>query len=189
MRGILGLIILVSACYISTAQTIIQRDPAIDSMVKEVSADSLKSYIYKMVSFGTRNTLSAIKDKNRGIGAARNWVLSKFNEFAKQSNGHLTAFADTITYQADKRRVDRAINLGNVVATLKGSDANDNRIYIISGHLDNMRSSPTDSIGDAPGALILGAVIIQQIIGEKSGKKIKSREDDPTIPPISTTAF
>ncbi len=39
------------------------------------------------------------------------------------------------------------------------------------------------------GALILGAVIIQKIIGEKGGKKIKSREDDPTIPPISTTAF
>ena len=134
------------------AQTIIQRDPAIERMVTEVSSDSLKSYITKMVSFGTRNTLSSTTDKNRGIGAARNWVLSKFNEFGKQSNKRLTAFIDTITYQADGRRVDRAINLGNVVATFKGTDPNDNRIFIISGHLDNMRRSPTDSIGDAPGA-------------------------------------
>lgn len=136
----------------SFAQKIIHRDMAIAQMVKEVSADSLKSYIYKMVSFGTRNTLSSTHDKTRGIGAARNWVLSKFNEFAKKSNGRLTAFIDTTTYNGDGRRVDRPINLGNVVATLKGADANDNRIFIITGHLDNMRSSPTDSIGDSPGA-------------------------------------
>jgi hypothetical protein len=134
------------------SQTIIQRDPEIEQMVREVSSDSLRSYIVKMVSFGTRNTLSSTTDRNRGIGAARRWVLSKFNEFAKQSNGRLTAFIDTTTYHADGRRVDRSINLGNVVATLKGTDPNDNRIFIISGHLDNMRSSPTDSIGDAPGA-------------------------------------
>ena len=137
---------------ISKAQTIIRRDPAIESMVKEVSADSLKAYILKMVSFGTRNTLTSTTNKNRGIGAARNWVLSKFHSFAKEANGRLTAFVDTTTYRADGRRVDRPINLGNAMATLKGTDPADNRIFIISGHLDNMRSSPTDSIGDAPGA-------------------------------------
>jgi Peptidase family M28 len=133
-------------------QTIIQRDPEIEQMVKEISPDSLKSYITKLVSFGTRNTLSSTTDKSRGIGAARNWVLSKFNEFARQSGGRLTAFIDTTTYQPDGRRVDHPINLGNVVATLKGMDSKDDRILIISGHLDNMRGSPTDSVGDAPGA-------------------------------------
>jgi hypothetical protein len=39
------------------------------------------------------------------------------------------------------------------------------------------------------GAIVLGSVIIQQILGEKSPKHIKSRADDPTIPPISTKAF
>jgi hypothetical protein len=38
------------------------------------------------------------------------------------------------------------------MATLKGTDANDNRIFIISGHLDNMRTNVMDSVGDAPGA-------------------------------------
>lgn len=134
------------------AQTTVYRDPEIAQMVKEVSPDSLKSYIYKMVSFGTRNTLSTQTDPNRGIGAARNWVLSKFTEFAKQSNGRLTAFIDTITLQPDKRRVDTTLLLGNVVATLKGTDPTDNRIFIISGHLDNMRTSVMDRTGDAPGA-------------------------------------
>ena len=134
------------------SQTIIQRDAEIEQMVKEVSSDSLQSYIRTLVAYGTRNTLSTQKDPKRGIGAARNWVLSKFNQFAKESNGRLTAFIDTITYQPDKRRVDRPINLGNVVATLKGTDPNDNRIFIISGHMDNMRTNVMDSVGDAPGA-------------------------------------
>ena len=136
----------------SKAQTLVQRDPEIESMVKEVSPDSLRSYINKMVSFGTRSTLSSTTDKARGIGAARAWVLSKFKEFAKTSNGRLTAFVDTVIYKPDGRRVDRAINLGNVVATLKGTDPADNSIFLISGHLDNMRTNVMDSVGDAPGA-------------------------------------
>ncbi|HET7896762.1 MAG TPA: M28 family metallopeptidase, partial [Flavisolibacter sp.] len=134
------------------AQTIINRDPEIEKMVQEVSADSLHSYINTLVSFGTRNTLSTQKDPKRGIGAARNWVLGKFNQFARESKGRLTAFIDTTTYGPDGRRVDTAINLGNVVATLKGTDPNDNRIFLISGHLDNMRTSVMDRTGDAPGA-------------------------------------
>ena len=55
----------------ATSQTIIQRDPEIEAMVKEISTDSLKAYINKLVSFGTRNTLSTVTDKRKGIGAAR----------------------------------------------------------------------------------------------------------------------
>lgn len=134
------------------AQTTIRRDGQIEKMVAEVSKDSLESYIRKMVSFGTRNTLSTQTDPKRGIGAARNWVLSKFNEFARQSNGRLTALIDTTTLQKDGRRVDTTLLLGNVVATLKGTDAADDRLFIISGHLDNMRTNVMDRTGDAPGA-------------------------------------
>src|SRR4030095_15895089 len=38
------------------------------------------------------------------------------------------------------------------MATLKGIDPSDKRIFIISGHLDNMRSNVMDRTGDAPGA-------------------------------------
>lgn len=143
-----------TVCMVSVqAQTTIQRDPQIEKMVKEVNADSLKTYIAKMVSYGTRNTLSTQTDPNRGIGAARNWVLQKFNEFAKKSNGRLTAFIDTTTLQpVAGSRVERPIVLGNTVAILKGTDTADKRIFVISGHLDNMRTNVRDSTGDAPGA-------------------------------------
>lgn len=148
---ILFLVAVFSICH-AGAQAIIARDTTIENMVQHVSADSLKSYIEKLVSFGTRNTLSTQKDPRRGIGAARNWVLNKFNQFAQHSGGRLTAFIDTTTYAPDGRRVDTPINLGNVVAILKGTDPADNRIFLISGHLDNMRSNVMDRTGDAPGA-------------------------------------
>ena len=151
MKNLLIIILLLSANIIF-GQTIINRDPEIAKMVSEVSADSLKSYINTLVSFGTRSTLSTQSNPKRGIGAARNWVLKEFNEFAKNSGGRLTAFIDTTTIAEDGRRVDKPVLLGNVVATLKGNDPDDKRIFIISGHLDSRRTDVMDSTGNAPGA-------------------------------------
>ena len=67
-------------CSYSFSQSIIQRDPIIEKMVAEISKDSIRSYIKTLVAFGTRNTLSTQSDPNRGIGAARKWVLSRFDE-------------------------------------------------------------------------------------------------------------
>jgi len=136
----------------SFGQTIINRDAQIEAMVKQVSADSLKSYITKLVSFGTRSTLSSTTDKKRGIGAARDWVVQKFNEFAKESGGRLTAYVDTVTLQPDGRRVNKPINLGNAMAILKGTDPNDTRVYIIGGHLDSRVTDVMNITADAPGA-------------------------------------
>ena len=136
----------------SQSTAIIQKDPQIEKMVSEVSADSMQATIKQLVAFGTRNTLSSTTDPKRGIGAARNWILSRFNFFAAASDGRLTAKLDTSTYVADGRRIDVTTVLTNVVATLKGTDANDHRIFIISGHMDNMRTSVMDRTGDAPGA-------------------------------------
>ncbi|SDG59017.1 Peptidase family M28 [Pedobacter terrae] len=134
------------------AQVVVNRNQDIEKMVKAVNSDSLKSYISKMVSFGTRNTLSDIKSKTKGIGAARNWVLSKFNQFARQSDGRLTAYLDTITFKPDGKRVDRPTLLGNAVAILKGTDTNDNRVYVVSGHLDSRVTDVMNRTSNAPGA-------------------------------------
>ena len=152
MRKIYLLLAAVSLFKITTAQTIIQRDAEIEKMVSEVAADSLKAYINQLVAFGTRHTLSTQAEKLKGIGASRLYVLNKFNEFAKQSSGRLTAFIDTITLQPDGKRVDKPVLLGNVVATLKGTDNNDTRIFIISGHLDSRNSNEMNRDNDAPGA-------------------------------------
>jgi len=154
MKKILSILLfaVVATPHVSFAQTIIHRDPEIEQMVKEISADSLKSYIHKMVSFETRSTLSTTKDKKKGIGAAREWVVQRFNEFSANSGGRMTAFVDTTTIAADGKRVDVATHLGNAMAILKGTDSTDNRIYLISGHLDSRVTDVMNRTDQAPGA-------------------------------------
>ncbi len=133
------------------SQTILQRDPVITQLVEQVSADSLKAHVEKLVSFGTRQTLSGTQG-TRGIVPAREWILSKFKEYGKQSGGRLTSTIDTWTLQPDGRRVDKAVDMGNVMATLKGTDPNDDRVFLVSGHMDSRVSNVMNSTADAPGA-------------------------------------
>jgi hypothetical protein len=151
-KAVYSLAIGILAASSAPAQTVIHRDAEIESMVKEVSPDSLRSYINSLVTFGTRSTLSTTTDKKRGIGAAREWVVKRFNEFGRASNGRLTAFVDTTTLPADGRRVDVATSLGNAMAVLKGTDPNDDRVYIISGHLDSRVTDVMNRTAEAPGA-------------------------------------
>jgi len=152
MTRILVLIALLVLQVFASGQVIVQRDPLIRQLVNEVSADSLRSYVSQMVSFGTRHTLSTQSRPDRGIGAARNWVLQQFRRFAAHSGGRFTAFIDTVTLQPDGRRIDSPVLLGNVIGRLQGTDLTDPRVLIISGHLDSRNSNEMDRLGDAPGA-------------------------------------
>ncbi|WP_413998541.1 M28 family metallopeptidase [Flavobacterium sp. W1B] len=128
------------------------KDPEIDKMVAEVKAENLEATVRKLVSFGTRHTLSDTKSKTRGIGAAQRWVKSEFDKYALESNGRLTATIDYFTVKADGKRIAVDSQLGNVMATLKGTDPTDNRVIIISGHLDSRVSDVMNTTSDAPGA-------------------------------------
>jgi hypothetical protein len=127
-------------------------DPEIKKMVSEVSSEDMEATVKKLVSFGTRHTLSDTKSSTRGIGAAQRWVKSEFDNYAKASNVRLTSEIDYFTIKADGRRIKNDSQLGNVTATLKGTDATDDRVLIISGHLDSRATDVMDSTIDAPGA-------------------------------------
>lgn len=127
-------------------------DPEIKKMVSEISSENMEATVKKLVSFGTRHTLSDTNSSTRGIGAAQRWVKSEFDNYAKLSNGRLTSEIDYFTIKADGRRIKNDSQLGNVMATLKGTDATDDRVLIISGHLDSRASDVMDSTIDAPGA-------------------------------------
>jgi|SRR5579871_162948 len=133
------------------AQVIIQKDPAIEKMVSEVNGDSLKSYINKLVGFGTRQTLSTTSDSKRGIGAAREWIISKFKEFAV-TNDRMSVELDRWILPADSKRVDVNTDMANALAILHGTDTADKRVFIISGHMDSRISDVMNRTTDAPGA-------------------------------------
>jgi len=130
----------------------VAEDPEIKKMIAEIKAENLEATVRKLVSFGTRHTLSDTKSKTKGIGAAQQWVKSEFDKYALESNGRLTAEIDYFTIKADGKRINKDSQLGNVMATLKGSDPNDNRVLIISGHLDSRISDVMNIKSDAPGA-------------------------------------
>ncbi|MFW0735905.1 M28 family metallopeptidase [Flavobacterium sp. T12S277] len=136
--------------HISTSQ--VAEDPEIKKMISEIKAENLEATIHKLVSFGTRHTLSDTKSKTRGIGAAQQWVKAEFDRFALESDGRLTSKIDYFDVKADGKRIAKDSQLGNVMATLKGTDPNDNRVFIISGHLDSRVSDVMNVKSDAPGA-------------------------------------
>ncbi len=152
MQKVLASVVFILSVQFSSAQTIVYRDPQIEQLVKEINADSLRSYTKQLVQFGTRHTMSSTTDKKRGIGAAREWVVQEFSEFGKASKGRLTAFVDTTTLQPDGRSIDAKTSLGNAMAILKGTDTADKRIYMISGHLDSRVTNVLNRNADAPGA-------------------------------------
>jgi len=124
--------------------------PAIPEMLSHVSQDRIEANIRKLVSFGTRNSLSSQDDEKRGVGAARRWIKS---ELERCSEGTPLEVAFDDHYVESGTRVPRPTHFVNVVATLPGAQAESrNRIYVVSGHYDSMPSSPVDPDKDAPGA-------------------------------------
>jgi Zn-dependent M28 family amino/carboxypeptidase len=128
------------------------RDANISNMVNEVSASNLEQIVKKLVSFHTRHTLSDTLSKTTGIGAARNWIKSEFEKYGAASGGRLQVSFDTFTQPADGRRITAPVVLKNVMAILPGTDPNDKRMVMISGHYDSRVTDVMNAKDFSPGA-------------------------------------
>ncbi|HYP50745.1 MAG TPA: M20/M25/M40 family metallo-hydrolase, partial [Pyrinomonadaceae bacterium] len=122
----------------------------IQKIVAEINAKNIENTIRKLVSFGTRNTLSEQDNPTRGIGAARDYLFAEFQKISADCGNCLTVEKQTFL-QPKANRIPEPTNLTNVVATLRGA-TDPERIYVVSGHYDSMCTSPTDAKCDAPGA-------------------------------------
>jgi len=131
-------------------------DRRIAAALQKVSAERIRANIEKLVSFGTRSTISAQDPASiaagRGIGAAREWIKSEFERYSKDCGGCLEVKTDTFTEQpAD--RIPQPTEITNVYAVLKGTDAeNAKRIVLVTGHYDSRNSDTFNVKDDAPGA-------------------------------------
>lgn len=130
----------------------VAEDLEIRKMISEIKTENLEATIHKLVSFGTRHTLSDTKNKTKGMGAAQQWVKSEFDKAALESGGRLTSTIDYFTAKADGKRIPTDSYIGNVMATLKGTDPTDDRVLIISGHLDSRVTDVMNAKSNAPGA-------------------------------------
>jgi Zn-dependent M28 family amino/carboxypeptidase len=133
-------------------QSVINRDPEIKKMVQEISKERIEQDVRKLVSFHTRHDLSTQTDPEKGIGAAWNWIRTSMEKSIPLSGGRLDVKFEEYSVGGPGQRIARETKLKNVVATLKGTDPADDRIIIISAHLDSRAALDNDSTGYAPGA-------------------------------------
>jgi len=150
MRHILFAFSLILFSSQAFGQQVVIRNPEIQQLVQQVNADSLKKYTEKLASFHSRHTLNT--DAKNGMIAAQNYVKAKFTEFSSKSKGRMTANIEEFVVPGDGRRIVADAKVGNVIARLPGTNPNDPRIIVVSGHLDSRNKDVMDAAGAAPGA-------------------------------------
>ena len=103
----------------------------VDQLKERIMPDSLKAYLVDMQRFETRNTGSDTLSSIRGIGAARNWILAKFDQYSSRvTNRLITGF-----FQFDQN-ICGMTRHKNVVAILPGTDPGA-PVIIVEGHMDS----------------------------------------------------
>src|SRR6476646_9232758 len=102
----------------------------------------LRATVDKLVSFGTRHTMSTTTDPKRGIGAARNWVASEFRKLG------LTVERPSRTFSGP--RAPNGVVIEDVLGILPGERSDE--VLIVAGHIDSRVTDVMDATSDAPGA-------------------------------------
>ncbi len=123
----------------------------LERILREVDQRRIEATVRKLVSFGTRHTLSVQDDPARGIGAARDWMFAEMSKYAADSGGRMTVELQSYIQEPDGSRIPVPTKITNVVATLRGS-VTPNRVYVITGHYDSRVTDVLNATSDAPGA-------------------------------------
>ncbi len=133
-------------------------DPAVKTALAGISATQVQADITKLVSFGTRNTLSSMDAElpaGQGINAAADWIESEFKGMSAACGGCLEVKRDEFVEPASTGpggRVPRPTKLVNVYAVLHGTGGEKAPWVLVTGHYD---SRATDVMNDkltSPGA-------------------------------------
>ena len=152
----IGVVTIGSSTQSDKSEPAFAADPQIAAALRQISAQRIQANIEKLVSFGTRSTISpqdpASIAAGRGIGAAREWIKSEFERYSKDCGGCMEVNTDAFT-QEPAERIPKATEITNVYAVMKGTDAaNAKRIVLVTGHYDSRNSDTFNVSDDAPGA-------------------------------------
>jgi hypothetical protein len=146
-----GMIIALTGLSIAHAAEVPPQElPVIHQLVKDVTTDRLESDIRKLVSFGTRHTLSETKSETRGIGAARRWIKAEFERISAECGNCLNVMYVSRVIEGENRIPD-PVDVVSVIAIQKGIH-DPNRYVAMSGDIDSRISDPLNGVDDSPGA-------------------------------------
>ncbi len=135
---------------IASAQVPPAEDLRLYDIATAPSAERMEADIRKLVSFGTRHSLSETVSEERGIGAARRWIEAEFRAISARCGDCLEVLliGDTISGEA---RIPSPAEIVSVIAIQRGS-TDPNRMVMMSGDIDSRVSDPMDRLSDSPGA-------------------------------------
>jgi len=156
-RNSLLMLALISSGVPAISQDLAPRaDAQIAAAMEQVSAKAVEGTIARLVTFGTRSTLSAQDatslEAGHGIGAAREWIKAEFERYSRDCGGCLELKTDSFV-ESPTDRIPSATQITNVYAILHGTDAESaKRIILVTGHYDSRNSDTLDLSGAAPGA-------------------------------------
>jgi hypothetical protein len=144
----LALAALLPLCAMVTGAEEKSLNPKIVKIVDEVSEARIRATIEKLVSFGTRNTMSNADDPEHGVGAARQWIFKELQGYSPR----LQVKFDKYRVKKQGQRIFKDVDLWNVVAVLPGTKMPETQVFV-SGHYDslNLGTRPQGAAA-APGA-------------------------------------
>ena len=145
-RRLVALVTVLCACATYTNADEKAINPQVRKIIDEVSEARIKAIIEKLVSFGTRNTMSNQDDPVHGVGAARQWILNEFKSYSPR----LQVSFDKYRVKKQGQRIFKDVDLYNVIAVLPGKKYPETQVFI-SGHYDsiNLGTPPAGAGGPA----------------------------------------
>ena len=141
---IIPILIFTSLCYSQSEENYY-------NIIDSISENRIESDIKKLVSFGTRHTLSDTISITTGIGAARRWIKKSFKDISSNCNNCLEVSYQKNYFIKNKRRLIKDVWINNVIAIQRGL-VNPNRYIIMSGDIDSRVSDPNNYTSPSPGA-------------------------------------
>lgn len=126
--------------------------PRVHQIVAAMSPQRIEQDIRKLVSFGTRHTLSDTVSQTRGIGAARRWIYEEFQRISKECNGCLDVrYVSEVIKGNPQSRIREDVNVVNVIAIQRGR-TDPSRYVLLSGDIDSRVSNVMNATSESPGA-------------------------------------
>ncbi|MBB3475236.1 M20/M25/M40 family metallo-hydrolase [Sphingomonas sp. BK345] len=113
-----------------------------------VSQERQRATVEKLVSFGTRHSLSSATDPKRGIGAARTWVAGEFAKLSRDCGGCITT--ERLSRRFTGPRAPDGVVIEDVLGVQRGTDPD--RYVIVGAHIDSRVTDVMNVTSDASGA-------------------------------------
>ena len=133
LRSFLAFALILSTCVAFAPAEDKSVNPKVREMIDQVSEARIRALLEKLESFGTRNTMSNPDDPNRGVGAARNWILKEMQSYGPRLQVRFEKFR----VKKQGQRIFKDVDLYNVVAVLPGKKMPETQVWV-TGHYDTL---------------------------------------------------